>query len=139
MAKVTSQEIIDLGLTAELFRATAESDFLTLIDSVIAEQSVILEGRLGLSIYASATSPEKDYVKRAEKCLAAAEMVQRRINTIMANVVGAGQEIDISREGRQRNIYLKEAEELISRLVTGSSTDSGTCVFGVSLSDHFDT
>jgi len=137
MAKNTADDINGLGFTAEMYGETAKPDFLVFIDGVISEQSVILEGRIGASIYGTTESPAKDYVKRAEKCLVAAELVQRRINIILGNAVGAGHEIDISHEAAQKKAYLDEAERWIGKIVGGQTSDSGDFASGVLITSHF--
>lgn len=132
MAKVTAQEIIALGFKKELFKIQTDPEFEIFIDEIIAEQSLILEGRIGSSLYASATSPTKDYVKRSEKCLVAAEVVQRRINIILSNIVGSGVEIDVTHEGAQKKAYLNEAEDWIQRLLPGDFASD------VLITSHFD-
>jgi hypothetical protein len=113
-----------------------DSDFTALINDVIADQALLLEGRVGSAMYALTTSPQKDYVKRAEKALCAAEMIARRINIILSNVTGAGQELDTSSEEKQRKAYLDEAENWITSV--GTYADSlGDCSFGAAISSHF--
>lgn len=133
MAKVTSTDIIDLGFTKEMFRKATDDDFEEFIDDIIAEQAAVLEGLVGTSAYASATSPTKDYIKRAERCLVAAELVQRRINIILANVTGAGQEIDVTSEGSQKKQYADEADRWINRISNGDYSGS------VLETDHFNS
>jgi hypothetical protein len=136
VAKVTSSDIINLGFKKEMFGKSSDGDFTTFINDVIADQALLLEGRVGSVLYAVATSPQKDYVKRAEKALCAAEMVSRRINIILGNVSGAGQELDSSSEEKQRKAYLEEAESWITR--AGTYLDSpGDCSFGAAISSHF--
>lgn len=116
MAKVVYADISALGFTKEMFRKTSESDFQTFVGGIITEQAAILSGRIGSTTYAVATSPTAEYVTRAEKCLVAAELVQRRINVILGNVTGAGQEINVTHEGAQKKVYRDEAEYWIARL-----------------------
>ncbi len=136
MAKTTVQNILDMGFRKELFQKATDALFETLIEEVIAEQAAILEGRIGATLYASTTSPQKEYVQRAEKVMIAAELVQRRINIVLGNAVGAGQELDISSEKKQQKDYAAEAEDLILKLTTYAS-DSGDVAFGSSISSHF--
>lgn len=136
MSKVTATDISNLGFKKEMFQKSLDGDFTAFINDIIAEQALLLEGKVGSTLYASATSPLKDYVKRSEKALCAAEMVSRRINIILNNVSGAGQELDISSEEKQRDAYLKEADNWILKLTTYTS-DSGDVAFGVSTSSHF--
>jgi hypothetical protein len=136
VAKVTSSDIINLGFKKEMFGKSSDGDFATFINDVIADQALLLEGRVGSMLYAVATSPQKDYMKRAEKALCAAEMVSRRINIILGNVSGAGQELDTSSEEKQRKTYVEEAENWITR--AGTYSDSpGDCSFGAAISSHF--
>jgi hypothetical protein len=136
MAKTTVQNILDMGFKKELFQKDTDALFETLIEEVIAEQAAILEGRIGSTLYASTTSPQKEYVQRAEKVMVAAELVQRRINIVLGNAVGAGQELDISSEKKQQKDYAGEAEDLIMKLTTYAS-NSGDVAFGVIMSSHF--
>lgn len=124
---------MELQFKKELYGFSMDDDFEIFIDSVISEQALILEGIVGTSLYASATSPTKDYIKRAEKCFVAAEMVQRRINNILSNVVGAGNEINVSHEGAQKKVYLDEAKMWISRL----TSDDFAC--GMLETSHFES
>ena len=138
MPKIVSQDIVDLGFIAEMFRKKSSSELGELIDAVISGQALLLEGRIGPTAYASSSSPVKDYVKRAELCLVAAEMVQRRINVILGNAVGAGREIDISHEGAQKKAYLDEADRWIGRIASSVASDpSNDLVSGALITDHF--
>lgn len=135
MAKVTVQELKDLGFIAELFGNPQNFD--AYLTAVIAEQASILEGRIGASAYASTSSPIKDYVKRAEKCLAAAELVQRRITYILGNVTGGAFPISTSGEDRQRQAYIDEAAVWITKIVEGAETDSNDFASGSLVTNHF--
>lgn len=139
MAKTTAQKIIELGFSGEMFKKDNESEFSDFINDIISEQSVILQGRIGTAVYDSATSPTKDYVEQAEKCLVAAELVQRRINIILGKAVGAGREIDISHEGAQKKAYRDEAEDWIAKLTGGITSDAGDFASGVLVTSHFET
>ena len=137
MAKTTVQNILDMGFKKELFQKDTDALFETLITEVITEQAAILEGCIGSTLYASATSPQKEYVQRAEKVMVAAELVQRRINIVLGNAVGVGQELDISSEKKQQRDYAAEAENLILKLTTYTSYDRGDVCFGAAISSHF--
>lgn len=138
MAKVTSAEIVAMGFKKEFFHYDSEAAFLLLIDGLIPEQAAVLEYRIGATLYNTVTSPTAERVKRAEKCLCAAEVIQRRINIILANAIGAGAEIDVSQEMEARKAYLDEAEVLITDMaVYDSSTTGGDANMGVSVSGHF--
>ena len=136
MAKITAQNIIDLNFVAEMFGKTS-ANFNALIDLVIAEHAAILSGRIGSSEYASTASPTKEYVARAELCLVAAEMIQRRMNRILGNVVGTGNALDITMERKQRQDYLDEADSLIEKIAAGITADSDNFASGVLESSHF--
>jgi hypothetical protein len=109
MAKTTFEDIEDLRFTKEMFNYKTEDDFKSMVDGVIEEQEGLLKGRLG-QFYDSDVSPVKEYVRRAAKCLVCAEVIQRRINIILGNAVGAGRDIDISHEAAQKRVYLIEAQ-----------------------------
>jgi len=134
MAKTVTSDITGLGFIKEMYSSLASTDeeFEVLIGEVISEQSAILEGRIGQDAYTASTEPLASSVKRAEKCLVAAELVQRRINIILGNAVGAGQEINISHEAAQKKAYLDEAEKWIAKLGEGDYAG------GVVESSHFD-
>jgi len=93
------------------------SDFL---NKIIAEQSPILQGKLGSTLYNATSSPEKENVIRAEICIVASELLRRRINIILGSVKGNGQEIDVSQEIKQRQEYLVELEVLTINIVSGT-------------------
>lgn len=126
-----------MGFTKEMYRST-ESAFLSLMNSVITEQALILQGRIGATKYASAVSPEKDYVKFAEKYLTAAEMMSRRITLMLGNVQ-AGAQIDTNQERNQKKSFTDLAEEFISKVAAGVTTDSGSSIaIGVFTTSHFE-
>jgi hypothetical protein len=136
VAKVTAQDIINLGFKKELFQKQNDSDFTALINEIIVDQALLLEGRVGSTMYALTTSPQKDYLKRAEKAFCAAELVSRRINIILSNITAAGAELDTSSEEKQKKAYMDEAESWIIR--AGTYADSpGDCSFGAAISSHF--
>jgi hypothetical protein len=139
MPKIIAQDMIDLGFLPEMFKKDNEAELSAYITAVIAEQADILLGRIGSAAYNSTTSPTDKYVKRAEKCLTAAELIQRRINIILGNVAGAGQEIDVTHEGAQKKVYLSEANDLIAKLVSGTGADSNDFATGVLVTSHFES
>jgi hypothetical protein len=126
MAKIDVSDITRLGFIKEMYSslASTEAAFEALIGEVISEQSQIFQGQIGSDVYAASTEPVSGFVKRAEKCLVAAEMVQRRINIILGNAVGNGQGIDISHEAAQKKAYLDEAEKWIIKLGDGDYAGS---------------
>jgi hypothetical protein len=115
-----------------------ETSFPAFLTGIINEQSLLLQARIGAANYAVSASPMKDYAKLAEKCLVAAELCQRRINILLANVTGAGQELDTSTERSQMKIYRQQGDELIQKILAGGSMDSGSdMAFSTLVSDHF--
>ncbi len=147
MPKITNQDIQDLGFIREMFAKNDDISFQNMIDVVISEQASILEGRIGTSAYNDSSAPNAIYVKQSEKCLVAAEMVQRRINILLGNSVGAGKELDTTAPRKQRQDYLDQVYGniksdrpvlgLIEKIITGSSTDGQDFASGVLISDHF--
>ena len=135
MAKTTSADIINFGFNAQMFKQT-DGTFAAYINAIIAEQSPVLEGRLGTTLYNVASSPEKELVKRAEICLVAGEMLQRRINIMLANVTQDQKEIDTCY--RQRNMYLQESQKIATQLILGITTDPQSFASGVLVTTHFD-
>ena len=139
MPKNTTEDITALGFTGAMFNKKDDTEFFPFVESIIAEQAVIFEGRVGTSTYDSTTSPTKEYVKRGEKCLIAAEFVQRRINIILGNVTAAGREIDISHEGAQKKAYKDEADMWVTKLTAGETADTGDFASGVLVTSHFES
>lgn len=140
MAKITAQEIIDLGFIKEMFKYEKKTDaeFNSFVDSVIALQALSLEGRIGSTAYALATSPMKDYVKRAELCLSAAEMWQRRINILLSSVPASAEGVNTKAEREQRQAYLDEVNGLVEKIVAGATADSSSFASGVLTTSHFE-
>ena len=124
MGKTTEKEIIDLGFKSGMFAKENDDLFKAFIKDIIAEQTAILEGRIGATNYASATSPTQEYVKQAEKYLVAAEMLQRRINIILEKVVPAGEDLDTRSVERQMERYRKTADAWIQKITDGVTADS---------------
>lgn len=139
MAKNITDDITALGFIANMFNKNNETDFIAMLNEVIAEQAVIFEGRVGSTVYASATSPTLSYVKRGEKCLIAAELIQRRINVLLGNVTGVGREIDISHEAAQKKAYKDEADMWVTKLTAGETSDTGDFSSGVLVTSHFES
>ncbi len=137
MPKTTASEIKDLGFNPQMFRKE-DNTFDAYLDDVITEKSVILQGRIGSTTYASSTSPTKDYVKRAEKCLVAAELLQRRINFMLGNVEGE-EGSDLAKARQSKKEYLEEAEALIVKIVAGITTDNDNFTSGVLETSHFES
>ena len=118
MAKNDKDGVKAMGFSAVMFRIETDADFDTYIDAVIDEQSVLLNARIGSTAYDSKESPVKEYVKNAEKSLIAAEMITRRINIVLGNITGKGQEIDTKNEERQREAYTKAANDWIEKALS---------------------
>lgn len=137
MAKITAQNIIDMGFTPEMFGKDS-AGFQEMIETVIDEQADILEGRIGSQAYSATEKPAATYVKRAEKCLVAAEMIQARVVKIMGNAVPNGAKPVTGSLDRQKQKYLDEAEGFISKIVSGASADSEDFVSGVLVTSSTD-
>lgn len=149
MAKITAADITALGFTQAMFSVVAKNDtaFEELATGVIAEAALELEGRIGTTAYNDATAPNATYVKLAEKYLSAAEMLQRRINVMLNNVHGGGQEFSTDAERKQRQDYLDKVNGnskatppvtgLIEKIVAGSSTDGAEFACGSVVTSHF--
>lgn len=136
MAKVTAQELRDMGFIPEMFKK-ADNAFDAFLTSVIAEQAEILQDRVGALSYALTSSPVAEYIKRAEKCLSAAELVRRRITIILGNVTGAGFPVSTSGEDRQMKDYQAEANEWVSKVILGATIDSNAFASGTLITNHF--
>ena len=121
MAKTTAPEILNLGFTPEAFRKNS-TDFGEFVLDAINNQAEELAARIGQAAYDSTSEPNKTYVKKAEKNLVAAEMLQRRINLIVGNANGTGEALDTSSERAQREDYLEHAEFWITKLVATGGT-----------------
>ncbi len=132
--KATPQDIMDLGFAAEQF-GVATADFSAYLQAVLDEQEALLSDRVTAAAVATATL--LTHVKRAEKCMAGAEMMQRRINRLSGNV-DADTALLISQLKKARADYQDEAERIIPRLISGSVSDGADFAFGQSTSSHFD-
>jgi len=133
MSKVNTDDIKALGFTPEMFGLADDASLDIFIQPVIDDASAMLKGILGASLYDSTTQPVAYQVKRAEACLVAGELMQRRINRILGNVTGAGEEINTRNESKQLDRYRIEAENLIA-VLTGDTSDA----IGINTSSHFD-
>ncbi len=153
MAKITRTDIIGplgLGFTQELFSviAATAAAFDTLVDAVIAEVSLELEGRIGSALYADATVPNATYVKLVEKYLTAAEMLSRRINIVLGSKQGKGEDISIDAEQKQLQAYLDKVYGnqkanppvigLIEKIVSGSLVEGTGFASGSLVTSHFE-
>jgi hypothetical protein len=134
VTKATPQDIKDLGFVTEEFGSPA--DFTAYIQAVLDEQEALLSDRVGAA--AMSVSSLATNIKRAEKCLAAAELLQLRINRLAGNVDSDTAGL-ISQLGKSRQNYLDEAEKIIPRLVAGSVSDGTDATFGSTVSSHFDS
>ncbi len=136
MPKITEADIAVLGFTATMFNTDA-AGFTAMIAGVISEQAELLEGRVGSTIYATSAKPNATYVKRAEKCLVAADLLQRRF-VIISQEIQAADGIDAFKVRRTQEKYEAEAETLISRLAAGTSADGSDYSGGVVSTSHPD-
>lgn len=132
--KATPQDIKDLGFVSEEFGSPP--DFTAYIQAILDEQEALLSDRV--SAAAIANSALATYVKRAEKCLAAAELLQRRVNRLAGNVDTDTASM-LSQLKKARQDYLDEADRIIPRLVSGSVSDGTDAAFGSTASSHFDS
>ena len=137
MPKNEAKDIKSLGFTFEMFSLADDTAFDIFIGEVLDEQAKILEGRLGTETYNAVVPPWQENVKRAEKAMVAAELIGRRINIILSNVSGAGQEIDTKNEEKQRLKYEIEEEDLIGKLISGISLEQQGFSSGVLVTSHF--
>jgi len=140
LSKITAQNIKDLGFLQALFSVMAadETAFTALITAVISDKSLELQGRIGTTAYDDATVPRATYVKLAEKYLAAAEMVQRRINIVLGTRGGTGDPPDTRSEQQQRKDYLDQAEVWIAKVAQSVTTDpSADFACGALVTSHF--
>jgi len=140
MPKTIVADIESLGFKFEMFHIP-QGEWHKYVSDVIASASAILAGRIGSARYANTTSPVKDYAKRAEICLCAAEMLERRINIRLANVVVSGAS-EYNRdapnmEERARANYLAEAESLILKIVSDATETGAGYASRVYVSDPF--
>lgn len=136
MAKNTDEEIADLGFTYQMFGRDSEVDFKKYLDGVLATQSALLSGRIGLSAYESTLVPTKDYVKQAEACVVAAELCRRRILRITTES-GSEDGTDAKKLRTSRHEFLAEAETLIAKIVAGVTSDGEGFASSVNISSHF--
>ncbi len=143
MAKITRDDIIGptgLGFTQAMFKplVSDETQFGNLVDAVLAEKAEELEERVGSSVYADAANLR--YLKNAERCMTAAELLRRRITILLANVTAAGDPIRTDAEQAQMKDYLAQAETWISKLAQGVTADSPTGEFacGALITSHFE-
>ena len=135
MPKITTADITALGFTAAMF-ALDDTDWTTMATDMIAEQAALLEGRIGSTSYAATSNPAAAYTKRAEKCLVAAELLQRRF-VILSQEVQTANGLDAFKIRRTRQEYIDEANALIERIVNGQASDSSGYSGGVATSSHF--
>jgi len=137
MPKTAAADIKALGFTFGQFNLATAAEFDAWLDAAIAEQALLLEGRIGSTIYSTTATPASTYVKRAEKCLVAAELFQRRAIAIAGNAQPNGEEPVTASLDVQQKKYRTEAQELIDRLVAGSVSDDTGFASGVSVTSHF--
>ena len=136
MAKITSKDLINLGFTQELFHKDVTGDFETFIEEIIAEISINLQNKVGATTYASTISPTKDYIKNTEKCLVAAELLQRRINIVLGDTSVEGEARDVKNERQQRNDYLNKASDWFMKISPLTANEFSTEMLETS---HFDS
>lgn len=141
MSKIARADItgaLGLGFTQSMFSSIASTAVLfdSLVDAIIAEEASRLEERVGSAAYALAANIV--FLKNAEKCLTAAELIRRRINALLGIAQTAGQEVSAENERRQRKDYLDEAETWIGKVSQGVTTDGPEFSCGSLVTSHFE-
>jgi hypothetical protein len=131
--KASPSSIKDLGFIAEEFGTPP--DFDAFLQAVLDEQEALLSDRVGTATVAN--SLLATHVVRAEKCLTAAELLQRRINRL-ASSIDADTASVMSTLKKARQDYLDESERIILKLAAGSVTDGADFASGVCVTSHFD-
>lgn len=135
MSKPTSNEIAEMGFSHEMFGLADNAAFTMMLKGMITEQGNLLSGRISAATFASTTEPTSSYVKRALKCVVAAELCQRRINRL-------GQETKLedgsdAKKMRQNRVdYLTEADLMISK-VEAAASNSNDFAVGAVITSHF--
>lgn len=129
---ITPGDITGMGFSAAMFGKT-DPDFSSMVSAAISEQSDILKARIGETAYANASY--KTLVKRAEKCLAAAELLGYRINHLENIAVASGDSLDVSHLTAQQRGYRAEADNLVDRIISGGSVDSEDFATGATVSE----
>lgn len=120
MAKVTAEDLKKDGHSYESYGSSTDG-FTAVLDEVITEQSSLLVARIGQTAYDSSTF--EAFVKRAERCLCNAELLTRRINYLTQSS-GDADGLDVFKIRKSKAEYLNEADDLITRISKGVSTDS---------------
>lgn len=128
-------DIISMGFIFQMFGFPSEAELKLAVKSLIAEHGAILSGRIGSTAYSGTTEPTATYVKRALKCLVAADLCQMRINRL-AQDIKQDDGTDALKLRRQRADYLAEAELLTGKIEVsaGSGNDFAT---GTVITSHF--
>jgi hypothetical protein len=137
MPKITTSDLEKMGFKPAMFDVD-ETGFGELATEIIGEQSALLQGRVGASLYASTDATSAALVKRAEKALAAADLYQVRFNRI-AETIDDSNGLDAFKLRRTQENYAKEAEKLIERILYGAqAATSDDFAFGAAVSSHYD-
>lgn len=131
-SKVTPDDIVAMQFLPEYFGPV--DDFNTFLQKIIDEQEALLSGRIGAGVMASTTSPTKENVVRAAKCLIAVELFQLRFNRISGDIQNADG-LDAFKLRRTQEKYQQEADSLISRLGSGTPADGTGYSGGVVVSN----
>lgn len=115
---------------------TYKIPFTDFIQPVINTESAKLKNRVGATAYDNADVA--DDVKRAELCLVAAELVQRRINFVLRQVL-PGITVNTKPEQDQIKAYLDEVDIiLIPKILAGSPVESSGFACGSLITSHFE-
>lgn len=136
MPKTTKENLKNLGFTCEMYAVNA-AGFDDILDDVIDEQSALLSARVGAGVYASNTEPYPTYLAKAEKLYCAAELVNRRIVSILTNAVPNGDEPNTTSLGKLESSYRDRANKQVDLIGSGAAVANSGFSSGVSVSSHF--
>ena len=115
MPKIDKDDLNNLGFVKEMFSLDDET-FDTRLDAIISTAGTVISGRIGQSLYDSATEPTKSYVVLAEWNYAASELMSLRINKIISGLRAGGDQADTKSEVMQRDTYLDNYETMINNI-----------------------
>lgn len=125
MSQLVAADILAMGFVAESFGQDVEN-FPDWLQVLIEEQEALLASRVGDTAVATG-SP---VVRRALKCLVAAELLQLRFVRLSEDVAITDKEDDVKRIRETRKEYLAETERLIASIVAGCPTDTSVIYAG---------
>ncbi len=130
---VTATDITAMGFSGTMF-GLSEADLISRIEDVIAEQSDLVELRVGETAFGLAANQTP--LDRAVKLFSAAEMARARITQLAGNIVTN------SAEGAERNhmkdnitAWEKKAEYWLAKVSDGALADAGGFASGCTVSE----